>query len=301
MKVVTVGSGKGGTGKSVLAANLGLAFAQRGLSTCVVDLDLGSADLHLLLGQLDSRRGVLDVLRGEARALADVMAPTSRHPRLHLVPGAGETLRAAALTARDVAQIAAGLRELPVDVVVADLPGGVAHQVLELFASGDAQVVVTTADPVAIADAGQLLRLARVRRAAHGGGDTARRPRVYTSIEDLARDMNALRGDAPAGRAAALRPFVVFNRCRGAQERPREDLLARLRSCAGEGVDFSDCAEVPEDAAVEQSTRLLRPLLEIAPGSPAGRAITELAARLAPPADAPPPRAALPNEAPALR
>ncbi len=50
--IISVGSGKGGVGKTVVAANIGLLLAQRGNRVVLADLDIGGADLHLLFGLL---------------------------------------------------------------------------------------------------------------------------------------------------------------------------------------------------------------------------------------------------------
>ena len=45
-----IAGGKGGIGKSFVAANLGIALSERGKKVIVVDADLGGANLHTLLG-----------------------------------------------------------------------------------------------------------------------------------------------------------------------------------------------------------------------------------------------------------
>jgi flagellar biosynthesis protein FlhG len=52
-----VGGGKGGVGKSVVSSSLAIAFARRGLRCALVDLDLGAANLHSLLGVAFPRSG----------------------------------------------------------------------------------------------------------------------------------------------------------------------------------------------------------------------------------------------------
>src|SRR6185295_5074437 len=49
-RVVCIASGKGGTGKSVLATNLAVLRALRGERVLLVDFDAGLANDHLLLG-----------------------------------------------------------------------------------------------------------------------------------------------------------------------------------------------------------------------------------------------------------
>ena len=48
--IIVVGSGKGGVGKSTVAANLALAFAAEGLKTGILDADLYGPSIPKLLG-----------------------------------------------------------------------------------------------------------------------------------------------------------------------------------------------------------------------------------------------------------
>lgn len=49
-KVLVVTSGKGGTGKSTVAASLGAAFARRGSRVLLIDCDSGMRGLDIMLG-----------------------------------------------------------------------------------------------------------------------------------------------------------------------------------------------------------------------------------------------------------
>jgi len=48
--IIPIAGGKGGIGKSVISANLAISLAQLGHKTVAIDLDLGGANLYLLLG-----------------------------------------------------------------------------------------------------------------------------------------------------------------------------------------------------------------------------------------------------------
>ena len=48
--VIAVGSGKGGAGKSLLAASMGVYLAQLGKKVVLVDANLGSANRHTMVG-----------------------------------------------------------------------------------------------------------------------------------------------------------------------------------------------------------------------------------------------------------
>ncbi len=285
MRVVTFGSGKGGTGRSVLVANLGLVLARRGVRTCLVDLDFDSADLHLLLGKLHPGEGIPGFLRGRSRSLAELAEPVESIPNLDLVAGPGETLRPTGLRWREIRALADGILGLPHDVVLVDLPAGAAHQVLDLFLAGDLQVAVANPDPVSLADAARFLRLARVRRVVHGTIRTGgREPRVYTSLDDLVRDMTTMRRAAaieqdPAG---GFHPALVLNRTRPGADPATGELVEGLGEEIGEGIELLHLGDVPEDPAVDRSVRLLAPLVQLAPRSPASRAIRDVAREIAP-------------------
>jgi len=250
-----------------------------------VDLDFGSADLHLLLGKLHHGEGIPDFLRGRCRNLADCAEPVESVPGLDLVAGPGETLRPTGLRWREIRALADGILSLPHDVVLVDLPAGAAHQVLDLFLAGDLQVAVATPDPLSLADASRFLRLARVRRVVHGtirtGGNE---PRVYTSLDDLVRDMTTMRRAAaiendPSG---GFHPALVLNRVRPGMEPAAGELVERMAEEVGEGVELLQLGEVPEDPSMERSVRLLAPLVQLSPRAPAARAIEALAREIAP-------------------
>ena len=60
---VSVTGGKGGVGKSTIALNLAVACADQHARTLMVDTDLGTADLNLLMG-VAPQRSILDALGG---------------------------------------------------------------------------------------------------------------------------------------------------------------------------------------------------------------------------------------------
>src|SRR5260370_9724849 len=49
-RIIAVGGGKGGIGKTLLTANLGIALAQRGFKVVLVDADSAGPKLHTRLG-----------------------------------------------------------------------------------------------------------------------------------------------------------------------------------------------------------------------------------------------------------
>ena len=62
VKVYTIASGKGGTGKTTVSVNLGTMLAQLGKETFLMDADIGMANVGLLLGLGDGLPPAVDHL-----------------------------------------------------------------------------------------------------------------------------------------------------------------------------------------------------------------------------------------------
>lgn len=276
MRVIAVGSGGTGTGKTLITALLGAALADRGLRACLVDLDLAGSDLHVLYG-LPHGPGVSDVLRDPDRRLESLARPVPGRPNLALVPGADETVGAASLRRAEIDHLLAGIDEMPADVVVVEAPAGLAPPILDLLGAADLALVVGLPDPMGLLNAARLVRLAAVRCAAQAplGEPRARAPRVYGSLDALVRDMNALRA-APAG-GRRFTSWLALNRVPSNAPRP------------GWGIDdpaVVSVVEIPDDPRLAQRGPCT-PLPE-APGGPAWEAVNAIAGQLVTALDAVP-------------
>ena len=85
-RTILICSGKGGVGKTTLTANLGIALANSGASTAVLDADFGLRNLDLLLG-LENRiiYTAQDVLDKNCR-LDQALVRHKQEPNLALLP-----------------------------------------------------------------------------------------------------------------------------------------------------------------------------------------------------------------------
>ena len=153
-KTIIIASGKGGVGKSVVAANLGAAFGLRGLSVALVDMNFGLRDLDLYLGLQD--RVVFDVGDVLERMVPfeKALVRDKRFAELWLLAGAArrggdESERYTEVRIRELY----GALSERFDVVLVDGPAGVGRP-LRLAATGaDAAVIVTTPEHAALRDA----------------------------------------------------------------------------------------------------------------------------------------------------
>src|SRR5579871_5775262 len=79
LRIIGIGGGKGGIGKSLLSASLGIDLAGRGKRVVLVDADLGGANLHTCLGIEQPAVGVGDYLGHRVEGLAEAMTATGVH------------------------------------------------------------------------------------------------------------------------------------------------------------------------------------------------------------------------------
>jgi flagellar biosynthesis protein FlhG len=161
-RIIAVGGGKGGVGKSLVAANLAVALAQAGQRVVLVDADLGSANQHTLFGISRPLEGLAAVLDGRAASLGATLCATEV-PRLSLVAGTFATLGAANITHAEKRKLLRKIAELDADVLVVDVGAGVSFNVLDFFDLGHQRVVVVTPQLTSIQNAYSFLKSSVIR------------------------------------------------------------------------------------------------------------------------------------------
>jgi flagellar biosynthesis protein FlhG len=154
--VVAVVSGKGGTGKSMLAVNLAETLHRQGTSVALLDVDLGQSDAAILLNEAP-RCSAFDLATGQA-SLAEVLHPVGDGFTLvQAVQEAGqadgqETRLYAALD-----DLLARLRRTHTCILI-DAPAGVEGAVRWALDRADLGLLVLVGEPTAITDAYRLAR-----------------------------------------------------------------------------------------------------------------------------------------------
>jgi flagellar biosynthesis protein FlhG len=115
--LISVASGKGGVGKSVVSANLALALAKRGRQVLLADLDVGGADAHIMFGELNPSVTLTDFLNKRVDQLEKVAIPVTVHPNLRLLAGTGDTLATANMAYARKKRLMKHFQDLHADVV----------------------------------------------------------------------------------------------------------------------------------------------------------------------------------------
>jgi len=163
---IAIASGKGGTGKSFIATNLGVLLHQQGRRIGIVDCDFGLACDHLLLG-VSPKLTLQHLVSGKVTA-RDVRVRTPAGPSL--VPGASGVRRMADLTDQELQALGRGLGDLAglEDVLLLDVGAGIAPQNVMTLLCADHVVLVTEPEIAALTDAYAVIKcVAQLRDAAN--------------------------------------------------------------------------------------------------------------------------------------
>ncbi|HBS59572.1 MAG: MinD/ParA family protein [Bacillota bacterium] len=161
-RVIAVTSGKGGVGKSNITVNLALALARRGQRVLVMDVDLGMANVDLLLGCYP----VLNFshLLSHACPIMDIVAQGPGG--IMYISGGSGIQNLADVSEQELMAITSQLCQLDdlADIILLDTGAGIARNVLHFVTCADEVVVVTTPEPTAMTDAYSLVKTAAAQR-----------------------------------------------------------------------------------------------------------------------------------------
>lgn len=161
-----IGGGKGGSGKSFLASSLGRLSAELGKKTLVIDLDLGAANLHTLVGVPYPKKGFSDFVRKKIPRLEDAVVETP-FANLYLISGAQDNFDIANLPYEQKLKTLRAISKLDYDRILLDLGAGTSFNTLDFFLISQNGIFVTTPEPTSIENVYRLIRSIYFRRIRH--------------------------------------------------------------------------------------------------------------------------------------
>lgn len=292
-RIVSVGGGKGGVGKTFVAANLAAALAREGHRVVAVDADLEGANLHTCLGTRVPHSSLADFVAQREDDLGKLVVDTPIEG-LRLIAGTHAHLGAAQPSHLRRVRLVRALRRMPADIVLIDLGAGHHSSVLDYFLVADEGVVVLTPEPTSVENAYAFLRASfyrRLRLAMVGHGvrklvtqamDQRNERGIRTPV-DLLREIEAQ--DAEDGvrfveTMRAFRPRIIVNSVRTADE---IKLGFAVRSVCRKffGIDADYLGYVNHDEAARLSVAARRPVVEMRADADAAVYLRRIARKLA--------------------
>jgi MinD-like ATPase involved in chromosome partitioning or flagellar assembly len=258
--VVAVWGPTGAPGRTTVAVNLAAELAARGASVLLADADTYGGSVAQVIGLLDEAPGLAAAVRQAGQGMLDVttlarLSPVVA-PELRVLSGTSRADRWPELSSSAIESVWSVARELARWTVV-DV--GFCLEQDEML-SYDTRAPQRNSATLRTLEAADLVVVV-------GAGDPVGIQRLVRGLTELTE------------RGLASSRLVLVNRVRSsvAGPRPAEAVLQALARYAG----VSDAVLVPEDRAATDTALLeAQTLREVAPGSPARRAIAEAAARI---------------------
>ena len=249
-RILAITSGKGGVGKTFLAANLAAALVLRGERVLVLDADLGLANLDVVLN-LAPKVTLHDVFTGKA-GLEDAILPAPGGFSV-LLAGSG-LVEYSRLTGEVRDQLLKIIETITprYDRILLDTGAGISDVVLFAVSLAHEVLVVATPEPTSMTDA-------------------------YATIKVLAtqqqrRDIRLVVNQASrAGEGRNVRAQL---------QKVVDQYVIPLMADPGRPLKLDLLGEIPIDPAVREAVQKRRLLLELLPGCAAAQAVGTIAARL---------------------
>jgi len=276
-RILAVGGGKGGIGKSLIASSLAIEFARRGRRVVLVDLDLGGANLHTCLGMAHPEATLSDFVLRRVESLEEIAVETGIE-NLRLISGSLDAIGAANPLHQQKLRLMRALQVLDADLVVLDLGAGSHFNVLDFFLVADEGIVTLVPEPTAVENAYRFVKAAFFRRlkaveAVYGLHDLlaevmqARRPMSPAQLVQEVSKKDPEAGSRLAEEMRAFRPFVVVNAVREAADLGLGDAICTAWRRFF-GIELRYLGYVRHDDEAWRAVRARRPLLLERAGHP---------------------------------
>ncbi len=289
-RIIAVGGGKGGVGKSLVTSSLGISIARHGKKVVVIDADLGGANLHTCLGLSTPSLTLSDFISRRVESIEDVILETGVK-NLGLICGAHDHLAASNLKYAQKLRLLSRIATVDADFILLDIGPGIAFNIVDFFLIAEQGLLVVIPEPSSIENAYRFLKMSFYRHLWLALQSNPARKVVEQAMDQKNRDgirtpidlLDAVeRRDSAAGRylkeqALSFRPRLLINQVRYAEDERLGDSMASV--CRRHlGIDIEAIGTVRFDENVRKANRKRRPFMLDSPESAAGNSL-ELVAK----------------------
>ncbi len=225
-RIIAITSGKGGVGKSNLAVNMAICYAQQGKKVILIDGDLGMANVNVLMN-IVPQYNLMQVINRQ-KTMQEIITETEFG--IKFIAGANGFSKIANLSVEELDYFAKQFSQLGnADIIIIDTGAGIANNVLQFVAAADEVYVVTTPEPTAITDAYGIIKIIttelvdretnirllvnRVHSADEGKRISERIINIVAQFLNKKVDYIGFVYDDPVVQASVIRqkPFIIVN------------------------------------------------------------------------------------------
>ena len=280
--LIAFAAGRGGTGRSLIAANVAIYLAQAGKKVVAIDADPTGGPMHQLLGAPRPARGYGELLRGRAQDFSELVVDT---PIAGVRLVGGENSVFGSMKAKQGAKVVlSAIRMLEADYVVLDLGPPESTLGIDLWLSANLSVLVTLPDPASIEASYRFIKSAFVRKLRTTRGldrliaNPTGPPPAAVDVYRTARD-NGGPAERLKDEIRAYRPRFIVNQTRALSDL-KLGLWMQTAARRRLGHSFEYLGHVESDETVWLAARRRRPLLAEYPEAKVAKNIERITRRL---------------------
>lgn len=291
-KVWAIGGGKGGSGKTLFTANLGVGLARMGEEVIVVDSDLGGANLHTLLGIKYVKHNLNDYLNNTCK-IDEVIMPTSVKG-LKLISGTNGVLGAANPYFSQKTKMINCFKNLKADYVIVDLGAGSSYNVLDFFNAADEKIVIACPEPTSIQNVYGFLKSAIYRKLSRTFSHNPQLKELITyavnpkngkragTINELSRfiyDADKASHKIFKKTINDYRPCIIMNMLKNKGE---QNIAQSLNLAAKKflNLEINYLGFLQSDSLIPESVKAMTPFMKMRPGTPVSSSLNKIIKRL---------------------
>jgi flagellar biosynthesis protein FlhG len=155
--VISVTSGKGGVGKTIVVGNLAIVFQRMGKNVLIFDADLGLANMDILFG-IRPKHTIEDVIKGD-KELSQIIVKGQEE--VSLIPACSGEMELTHLSEGHKINL---LSEFDIlnsvfDILLIDTGAGISSNVVYFNLASQERLVVATPEPTSITNAYALMKV----------------------------------------------------------------------------------------------------------------------------------------------
>ena len=292
--ILAIGGGKGGTGKSLITASLGICLADRGNGVLLIDADLGTANLHTFLGLEPPKLGLSDFVSKKESTISGIITKTEIN-NLKLISGAKDMIGIANLSYGQKVKVLNNIKKLNYRYILLDLGPGTSFNILDFFLISHCGILITSPEPTSIENTyrftkGLLFRHLRktiskkVVRSLIDNGIRQRNGQKFESAFDLLETIEKIEpglGDTISSYLSTLDIKLIVNQVRTSKDRAIGQKMAiAAKKYFGIQIDF--LGNVSHDNTLRKGLLQKKPLMAYLPHSKAFKELTEITQKISP-------------------